>query len=470
MGLIDWARSLFTHRKSDKVTTPAGTIEKVFGVRPAVSREMEKGINLWWDLYTGQPSWASCDVRPLGLPRAIGRELARTALTEFSVAVSGSQRAEYLNRQMQTAAVRLGENLEMGLCLGGVCLRPYPDNGRILVDAFTTRFSPTRFDGTGKAVGGVFESEPVRQGKEWFVRLEYHDLRNREDGSTLYVMENLAFKSGSGGGIGDQVPLASVEAWAGLAEHTEIENLEGPLFAYFKQPSANDVDPSSPVGASVYAGPTVDLIRQADEQWEMLRWAYSVAQPKIFAEGTLDPGQVSDRVFVHGTFTNGNNLFQIFDPAVKDDAYYRGYQNILRQIESNVGLAFGIFSDPQSVEKTATEIHASKQRQRVTEKAIQMSLQAALDGLINAMDAWCDLAQLVPAGDYQTAFNWGDGVLDDPDTRRQDMAMGLSLLNAGIIGPVEYRMRYFGEDEKTARKMLPDMEDMTEDDGQNEIE
>jgi|GluameStandDraft_1065615.scaffolds.fasta_scaffold53742_2 hypothetical protein len=109
--------------------------------------------------------------------------------------------------------------------------------------------------------------------------------------------------------------------------------------------------------------------------------------------------------------------------------------------------------------------------EQVRDHAVQeLGVLAALDGLINAMDAWCDLAQLVPAGDYQTAFNWGDGVLDDPDTRRQDMAMGLSLLNAGIIGPVEYRMRYFGEDEKTARKMLPDMEDMTEDDGQNEIE
>lgn len=86
------------------------------------------------------------------------------------------------------------------------------------------------------------------------------------------------------------------------------------------------------------------------------------------------------------------------------------------------------------------------------------------------MDAWCDLAQLAPAGTYSVDYNWGDGVLDDPDTKRQDMAMGLSLLNASIIGPVEYRMRYFGEDEKTAKKMLPDMEDMTDDDGESEIE
>ena len=133
-------------------------------------------------------------------------------------------------------------------------------------------------------------------------------------------------------------------------------------------------------------------------------------------------------------------------------------------------LAFGTISDPQSVEKTATEIIAAKQRQFVTEKAIQSAFQSALDDLIYAMDAWCDLAQLAPAGTYSVDYNWGDGVLDDPDTKRQDMAMGLSLLNASIIGPVEYRMRYFGEDEKTAKKMLPDMEDMTDDDGESEIE
>lgn len=85
------------------------------------------------------------------------------------------------------------------------------------------------------------------------------------------------------------------------------------------------------------------------------------------------------------------------------------------------------------------------------------------------MNAWCDLARLAPAGTYSVDYNWGDGVLDDPETKRQDMAMGLSLLNASIIGPVEYRMRYFGEDEATAKAALPKMEDMT-DEEEEEIE
>lgn len=469
MGLIDWARNLFGFGKLNKETTPAGTIEKEFGVQPAASRKMEDNINLWWALYTNHPPWETCDVRPLGLPGAIGRELARHALTEFSVAVSGSARAEYINRQLQLAAAKFGINLELGLCLGGVCLKPYPDNGRVLVDAFTTRFTPTRFDGTGKAVGGVFKSNPVRQGKDWFVKLEYHDFQTREDGSSIYVVESKAYRSGSGGGLGAQVPLTAVQEWDGLSDREEIENLGGPLFSYFKPPSANDIEPSSSMGVSVYAGPTVDLIRQADQMWEKLFWEYDSAERKILLDrSSVGANQAKDRLFEYGSF-NDANFFQFLNPEIRDDPFYSGFQRILQRIEFNAGLAFGTISDPQSVEKTATEILATKQRQFITEKAIQVAFQEALDDLIYAMDAWCDLAQLAPAGTYSVDYNWGDGVLDDPETKRQDMAMDIQRVSARLMKPIAFVMKWDGVDEKTAQQMLPDMEDMT-DEEQEEIE
>ena len=154
---------------------------------------------------------------------------------------------------------------------------------------------------------------------------------------------------------------------------------------------------------------------------------------------------------------------------MRDEPLYRGFQQILQRIEYNVGLAFGTISDPQSVEKTATEILAAKQRQFVTEGAIQQAFQSTLDGLIYAMNAYCDLAGLAPSGVYKTAYNWGDGILDDPETKRQDMALGLSLMAAAVMGPLEYRMKYFGEDEDTARRMLPDMEALATEE-QDEVE
>ena len=60
-------------------------------------------------------------------------------------------------------------------------------------------------------------------------------------------------------------------------------------------------------------------------------------------------------------------------------------------------------------------------------------------------------------------------MLDDPETKRQDMAMDMQRVSAGLMKPVSFVMKWDGVDEKTARKMLPDMEDMT-DEEQGEVE
>lgn len=470
MGVIERVLNKFGYEKQTLPALSAGTIEKEFGAKPAASRKMEDNLNLWWAMYTNHPPWESCEVRPLGLPGAIGRELSRHALSEFSAGISGSARADYLHTQFQKVQTRLGKDLELGLCLGGIAWKPYLNGTRILTETFTTGFTPTRFDGDGRAVGGVFQSAPAQAGNAWFVKLEYHHFQRRADGSAVYVVENRAFRSGRSGEIGAQVPLKSVPEWSELSAYTVIEHLERPLFAYFKPPAANSIEPNSALGVSVYAGPTADLIRQADEQWEKLLWTFHVAEPKILSDGILEPGQFDDRIFVGGRFTSTGNLFEIFDPEVKDSAYYRGLQYILQRIEYNVGLAFGTISDPQNVEKTATEIMAAKQRQFVTERDIQKALQTAMDDLIAAMNALCDLYTLVPSGAYQVDYSWGDGILDDPETRRQEMALDLQQVSAGLMNDWEFRVKWYGEDEQTAKSMLPGMERLTEQLPQNEVE
>lgn len=472
MFLFDWARALFG--KLNRKTTPAGTIEKEFGVYPAASRQMEDSINIWWAMYTNHPPWETDCVRPLGLPGAIGRELARHALAEFSVTVTGGARGDYIDQQVQAAVTEFDKNLELGLCLGGITFKPYPDGERILVDAFTTGFTPTHFDGRGKCIGGVFKSLPTRQGKEWFIRMEYHDFQDQENGGSVYVIESKAYRSSQDGSVGTQVALDSVDAWADLQERVEIEGLTGPLFACFKPPKANDIEPDSPLGVSMYAGSTVDLIRQADEKWEQIDWEYRSGERKIFADDIVagSPETAQDRLFVLTKFQNGvgeGDFFREFSPMFRDDPLYNGFQRILQRIEFNVGLSYGTLSDPQSVEKTATEILTAKHRQYITEGAIQKSFEAALDGLIYAMNALCDLAGLAPVGEYEVAYSWGDGVLDDPDTRRQDMALDMQRVAAGLMRDVDFIMKWDKVDEATARKMLPGMEDLTTEE-QEELE
>ena len=60
-------------------------------------------------------------------------------------------------------------------------------------------------------------------------------------------------------------------------------------------------------------------------------------------------------------------------------------------------------------------------------------------------------------------------MLDDPESNRAEMAADLQLVSAGILNAYEFRKKHFGEDEETARAMLPGMEEMV-DEPQGELE
>ena len=121
------------------------------------------------------------------------------------------------------------------------------------------------------------------------------------------------------------------------------------------------------------------------------------------------------------------------------------------------------------MEKTSTEILASKQRQYITESHIQQAFGDALDDLVYAMDVYATLYALAPQGDYELHLSFGDGVLDDPESNRAEMAADLQLVSAGIMNAYEFRQKHFGEDEETAKAMLPGMEEMV-DEPQGELE
>ena len=446
---------------------PQAVAEREFGVSPAVSLTMEQHIGLWYAMMVNTPPWQNCDVKAVGLPAAICREVARPTLVEFTANITGSKRADYLNENFQTAKENFSRALELGLAIGGVALKPYIYGDKLLVDITgAAGFQPTKFDPSGRCIGGVFKDKPVKVNGTYYVRLESHEL----NGAT-YTIKNKAYYSDSSGSVGADAQLTTIPEWADIEPEVTIENVEGPLFAYFKPPIANTADSNSMCGMSIYGdAATVELIKQADEQWERLRWEYRSSNRKIIMDGTSSTAEMFDkRLFEVGPFSSTGDFCHFIEPQIRDDAIYRGFQNTLRRIEFNVGLSYGDISDPQTVEKTATEIRNSKQRKYVLIDSIQESLEHTFDALIYAMDAYATLYSLAPAGDYETAYDWGDSILDDADKKEQERANDRQDLAAGILNDWEYRMKWYHEDEETAKAALPKAQDMI-DEQQQEVE
>lgn len=438
---------------------PQAVAEREFGVSPAVSLTMEQHISLWYMMMVNMPPWQNCDVKAVGLPAAICREVARPTLVEFTANITGSKRADYLNENFQTAKENFNRALELGLALGGVALKPYIYGDKMLVDVTgAAGFQPTKFDPCGRCIGGVFKDKPIKVNGTYYVRLESHELNG-----TTYTIKNKAYYSDSAGSVGADAQLTTIPEWADIEPEVTIENVEGPLFAYFKPPVANTVDSNSMCGMSIYGdAATVELIKQADEQWERLRWEYKSSERKVLMDGTSSTADMfNKRLFEVGPFSPNGDFFQHIEPQIRDDAIYRGFQNIVKMIEFDIGLSYGDISDPQLVEKSATEIKNSKQRKYLLISSIQTALGHTFDALIYAMDVYASLYNLAPAGDYEAVYDWGDSILDDQETKDKEFARDMQLVSADIMNAWELRAKYFNEDEATAKAALPKMQDMT---------
>ena len=68
--------------------------------------------------------------------------------------------------------------------------------------------------------------------------------------------------------------------------------------------------------------------------------------------------------------------------------------------------------------------------------------------------------------DVEISVDFDDSIIEDESA---DFARDMQLLNAGIMNDWEFRAKWMNEDEDTAKKMLPRLQDMV-DEGQDDVE
>lgn len=146
---------------------------------------------------------------------------------------------------------------------------------------------------------------------------------------------------------------------------------------------------------------------------------------------------------------NNKDLYKEYSPEMRDEAFRRGLEEYKREIEFNVGLAYGDLSDAQEVDKTATEVLASKTRKYNRVTAIQGKLEECLKGFVNALAFYN--GSYTSGVEFTCEFN--DSILADEESERQQDRQDVSM---GVMSLVEYRMKWYNEDEATAKSKIPE--------------
>lgn len=419
---------------------PLKDIKQALGVKLAITDDMIQSIEMWQKCFAGQAFWLSDSVISLRLEQAITREFANITLNEMTASVSNDK----LQKIFETATEDLNSELQSGLATGAMVIKPLGGDKVQYISA--NAFVPIEFDARHRLVKVIFP-EFKKIGDNYYTRLEYHSL-DKDKGLTI---TNTAYVSASEGQLGREIPLAAVDEWASLPNAVTYPAMLRPAFGYFRTPIKNTIDGSS-CGVSVYAN-DINLIRKIDTQFGRLDWEFESGERAIHVDAAAfkkeGTEKLNKRLYKAVDVDLGDNeLFKDFSPAIRQSDITDGLNTYLRRLEFSVGLAYGDLSDPDTVAKTATEILSAKNRKYNTVSTIQKQLKYCLDDLVYALAFYNSLT----TSGYTFVCDFKDSILTDEQTERTQDIQDLSL---GIMRPDEYRMKWYGEDEKTAKKNLP---------------
>lgn len=442
-----------------------GRAKEEFNIAPVVSDASEQLINACIRAYQGHPDWVDSEdhIKTINFAKILCSETARLAVLGIKIQLDGSARAEWLQEQVDRLFFQLRDWVEYSCACGTVVLKPNGDN----VDLYLPgRYMITDTQG-GKIRGIVFfDYEDDEANKRYYTRMEYHRFIDGQ-----YVITNRCYVGGSHGSTDKAVAIEKTP-WVGLAEEAFVEGLEDPLFAVLRMPHANNADMASPVN--------LPLVTDAMEELKDLDIAYSrnvkeikdskrtvlLDSDALIATGTkvVNAGssfearrkemQLPD--YVRNVTGDGTTTFyQEINPTLNTEARMTGINALLSQIGFKIGYSNGYFVfDEKTGMVTATQVESDDRRTIQFIKDVRDKLEDSMNGLIYALNAFADLYDYAPVGEYEAVYDFGDITYN----REEDRARWWGYVQAGKVPAWTYFVKFEGLSEKDAKSMVAEAE------------
>ena len=238
-------------------------------------------------------------------------------------------------------------------------------------------------------------------------------------------------------------------------------------FAIVKPNIANNVDINSPLGVSVFANAIANL-KEIDLVFDSYANEFILGKKRIFVNAkdwavdskTGEERDVFDSndvcIYVLPESDDGKQLITDSTQTLRVQDHITALQNQLNLFGYKCGLGTEHYKFDASGVATATQIISVNSEMFRNLKKHEIVIEDALIVIVKAMlyaintftsDSVNTLAEIT--------IKFDDSIIVDETTERtQDMLD----VNAGIMSKVEYRMKWYNEDEKTASKKIEEMD------------
>lgn len=399
--------------------------------------------------------------KSLKMPKVVSAEMARLVFNEkCRINISDEALSEEIEKVLKRNGFyrRFQNALELNFALGGMAMKVYGDEGGLKISFVSPDcFVPLRVDGE-TVTEAAFISQ-TRKGDKYYTLVESH----RWDSNGDYVIQNELFESDTSADLGVKVALSTL--YPDLTDEVRIENLERPMFVYLKPNEANNFDPQSPLGISIYAN-ALDTLEAIDIAFDSFVREFRLGKKRILVPASalrtvVDPESGE----MHRYFDANDEAYQAFNfmdsdaqkiqdmsVEIRVDEHIKAIQALLDILAMQIGFSAGAFTfDGQGV-KTATEVVSENSKTYRTKNSHEVVVEEALKEFIACIVQAAELYGLFTAPeDFEVTIDFDDSVAQDRDSNADYY---LKLRNAGLISAKTALMRILDLTEEQAEEEI----------------
>jgi len=304
----------------------------------------------------------------------------------------------------------------------------------------------------GKITEVAFVSEVTVKGRP-YIYLETHEMVNGG-----YQITNEYFLMDNGRLVKQPLPEGIVERFNTGADI--------PLFAIFSPNIVNTYPDANGLGMSIYAH-AIDNLKGVDLAFNNFCKDFVLGGKKVFYHDSLVqydengkrimPDDIMQQLFVqlgdgYLDEQGRQKLVQEFNPTLRVEENKEGLQAQLDYLSFKAGFGTKYYQFGAGKIMTATQYLGEKQEMIQNANKHYIVMEQALQQLVRAI-LW---AGKVVCGqnvnpDAQVTVNFEDSYIIDKETERK---RDLQEVLDGIMQPWEFRMKWYGEDEVTAKQMV----------------
>ena len=384
--------------------------------------------------------------KSLGMAKTVAEDWANLALNEkvgIALKKKSAEKRVWSVLDANQFRVRGNQLLEQAFALGTGAFVERKEGDEVKIDYIRAGMVyPLAWD-NGRITQCAFGSErTVKQEKQ--VYLNIHTLVRGH-----YVIENHLFRR-NGTALTEIALPDDVKDRVGTNSPT-------PLFQIIRPNIANNFAPDCPLGISVYAN-ALDQLEGLDLVYDSYCNEFRLGKKRITVPVTMarmameEDGSVTPvfddndtEFYAIPSVDQGENKIEEHNMELRYEAHEAGVQTALNLLSFKCGMGRDRYNFKDGEVKTATEVVSEKSDLFQSLKKHELLLEGALIGMAQAV------AELLGLGEQEVTINFDDSIIED--TGAENLRF-LQEIRDGVRQKWEYRVRFFGEDEATAKSMV----------------